>query len=236
MPRQIYPAVSLSKQKYDASRQMLCPGGFRFVAILLTISLSGALSPLALADTGSEPPHAQPHALNIVILEGEGALNNIRERDAREPIVQVQDENHKPVAGALVLFAVNDSGGGAGAAFNGLQTLSVTTGPDGIARAEGFLPNNVSGRYTLTVRATLLTMAASILIYQSNIISPLPGQTPQAASPASHGFGHTLAHSGLAQGIIAGVVVAGVAVLGATYSDGGGTNTKPGRGKVPPGQ
>ena len=32
--------------------------------------------------------------LNLVVLEGEGATNNIRQRTAREPIVQVQDENH----------------------------------------------------------------------------------------------------------------------------------------------
>lgn len=231
IPRQILRVVSTMRQKCDADRQMLFPIATRFVTVLLTISMSGALCPLALADTGSEPAHAQPHALNITILEGEGALNNIRERDAREPIVQVQDENHKPVAGALVLFAVNDSGGGAGAAFNGLHTLNVTTGPDGIAQAEGFLPNQTSGRYTLTVTATFLTMAASTVIYESNIIGPLSVQNAPAASPASHGFGHTLANSRLAQGILAGVIVAGVAVPAAIYNDGGGPNTKPGKGR-----
>ena len=30
-------------------------------------------------------------------VEGDGAINNIRQRTAREPIVQVEDENHKPV-------------------------------------------------------------------------------------------------------------------------------------------
>src|ERR1700712_3991708 len=49
---------------------------------------------------------AAPKALFITILEGEGELNDVRARTAREPIVQVEDENHKPVAGALVLFAI----------------------------------------------------------------------------------------------------------------------------------
>src|SRR4051812_20333682 len=30
--------------------------------------------------------------LNLVVIEGEGAVNNIRQRTAREPVVQVQDE------------------------------------------------------------------------------------------------------------------------------------------------
>ena len=42
--------------------------------------------------------------LNLVVLEGEGATNNIRQRTAREPIVRVEDENHRPVAGAIVVF------------------------------------------------------------------------------------------------------------------------------------
>ncbi len=50
--------------------------------------------------------------LNIVIIEGEGAINNIKQRTAREPVVQVEDENHKPVAGAAVIFALSDQGAG----------------------------------------------------------------------------------------------------------------------------
>jgi hypothetical protein len=41
---------------------------------------------------------APVHTLNLVIVEGDGVINNIRQRTAREPIVQVEDENHKPVA------------------------------------------------------------------------------------------------------------------------------------------
>ena len=56
-------------------------------------------------DLGPTQEAAPPApALRIVILEGEDVSNNIKERTAREPIVQVEDENHKPVAGAAVLF------------------------------------------------------------------------------------------------------------------------------------
>jgi hypothetical protein len=50
------------------------------------------------------------HRLNLVIVEGEGAINNIKLRTSRETIVQVEDENHKPVAGAVVAFLLPDRG------------------------------------------------------------------------------------------------------------------------------
>lgn len=63
----------------------------RFIAVFLAALLA---SPAAFAQ----------QALNLVIVEGEGAINNIRQRTARDPIVRVEDENHKPVAGAAVVF------------------------------------------------------------------------------------------------------------------------------------
>lgn len=68
----------------------------RFVSLLLAlwIPASAQVAPM----------------LNLVVLEGEGATNNIRQRTAREPIVQVEDENHKPVAGAIVVFTLPSNG------------------------------------------------------------------------------------------------------------------------------
>ena len=42
---------------------------------------------------------------NIVVVEGEGAINNISQRTAWETIVQVEDQNHKlaAVAGAAAM-------------------------------------------------------------------------------------------------------------------------------------
>jgi hypothetical protein len=48
--------------------------------------------------------------LSITIVEGEGAINNVRQRVNREPIVQVEDNNRKPVAGAVVVFLLPDQG------------------------------------------------------------------------------------------------------------------------------
>ncbi len=136
---------------------------------------------------------AGPQKLMITILEGDGALNNIRERDAREPIVQVTDENHKPVAGALILFTIHDAANGAGASFaGGASTLSVTTGPDGIAHATGLAPRG-SGSFTITVAASLgAVVAAEAVIHQSNLITANPGSSSSSGS----GTGRVLARVG----------------------------------------
>ena len=45
-------------------------------------------------------------SLKIVVIEGEGALNNIRSRTATQPVVEVRDENDRPVEGAEVVDGV----------------------------------------------------------------------------------------------------------------------------------
>ena len=42
---------------------------------------------------------ARGPVLNLVVEEGAGQINNIRQRTAREPVVQVEDENHKACGG-----------------------------------------------------------------------------------------------------------------------------------------
>jgi hypothetical protein len=158
------------------------------------------------------PDAGAPQKLMITILDGDGALNNIRQRDAREPIAQVTDENHKPVAGALVLFTIHGGPGGAGATFNGAQTLTVRTGSDGIARASGMQLTRSPGSFTISVSASVavaagvVVVASEVLIHQSNIIGALSTATASSsagsagsASSASGTAGSSTAatHSGL---------------------------------------
>jgi hypothetical protein len=110
-----------------------------------------------------------PKALNIVIVEGEGAINNVRQRVAREPIVQVQDENHKPVAGAIVVFLL-PSNGPSGTFTNGSNSLTVVTGPDGRARAIGLRPNAQNGSYQMRITASYKGLTASQTLNMSNAI------------------------------------------------------------------
>lgn len=108
-----------------------------------------------------------PTQLNIVIVEGEGAVNNLRQRVVREPIVRVEDQNHKPVAGAVVSFLL--PGNGAGGTFaNGAKLLTVTSDGNGQAVAKGLKANNLSGKYEIRVTASVGTLTAAVTIAQAN--------------------------------------------------------------------
>lgn len=114
---------------------------------------------------------AAPSKMFIQILDGEGALNDIRTRTAREPIVQIEDENHKPIAGALVVFTT--PGTGPSATFsNGLTSLQATTLSDGKAVASGFKPNGISGSYQIQVHATSGNLSSQSVINQTNVTPP----------------------------------------------------------------
>jgi hypothetical protein len=170
--------------------------------------------------------------LTIVIVEGDGAINNIRQRTAREPIVQVEDENHKPIAGAAVVFTL--PGQGAGGTFaGGAHSLSVVTDSQGRAVAHGFHPNNVQGQYQIHVTASNSGQTANADIGQTNTL---------AAGAAT-----TAAASGISGKLIAVIViVAAAAAAGGAYAathSGGGNSTaaaaaaitiSPGTGAVGP--
>jgi hypothetical protein len=138
--------------------------GLQWVAAGLCCLLVLSACPMA----GAQEAAAPAPKLVITILEGEGALNDIRQRTAREPIVEVQDENHKPVAGAAVLFSLPSSGPG-GAFANGAQTLSTLTDEAGHAAATGLRPNGVQGSYDIHVTVHYQGTTAETTIHQKNV-------------------------------------------------------------------
>ena len=148
------------------------------------------------------PGQAAPaRKLNIVIVEGEGAINNIRQRVAREPIVQVEDENRRPVAGAAVTFFLPNQGP-SGVFANGSRTLTVTTDSQGQAVARGIQPNNIQGKFEIRVSASHQGQTASATIGQTNLLT---------AAAAGAGAG-----AGISAKVIAILAVAGAAVAGGT--------------------
>ena len=108
-----------------------------------------------------------PPVLNIVIVEGEGAINNVKQRVNRDPIVQVEDENHRPIAGAAVVFFLPDQGP-SGSFVNGSRTLTVTTDAQGRAVATGIRPNNTNGPFQIRVTASFQGATAAAVINQTN--------------------------------------------------------------------
>jgi hypothetical protein len=153
--------------------------------------------------------------LNLIVVEGEGAINNIRQRTARETIVQVEDENHKPVAGAVVVFTLPSQGAG-GTFANGAQTLTVMTDAQGRAVAQGLRVNRVAGRWQMRVNASLGNRTGTVTVTQSNVAAAAAG-----AGAAGAAAGISL------KTIVIIVAVAGAAAAGGTVAAtrGGGGNT-----------
>jgi hypothetical protein len=197
----------------------------RLVA-LLAIALLVLEPALPLGAQETAPP---PKSLQIVILDDEAPLNNISERTAREPIVQVQDENHKPLAGAAVLFAIHPAAGGAGAAFaNGASNLTVLTNSNGVARASGLVMNQVKGTWQLQITASKDGLTTSTTINETNVIPNATPANPHPTKPPMHFLGM---HGAT---LIAGlaVVAAIVAVVAVQQTSSSSTNISTGGSTV----
>jgi hypothetical protein len=117
--------------------------------------------------------------LNLVVVEGEGATNNIRQRTARAPVVQVEDENHKPIAGAIVVFTLPSNGAG-GAFANGARTLTMVSDSKGQAVANGFRPNGLKGQFKIHVNASFQGLTATMSINQTNAALTATGAVASA--------------------------------------------------------
>jgi hypothetical protein len=176
-------------------------GGCASAVILLLINM------IPLPARAQDPAQAQAK-LNIVIVEGEGAINNVKDRVSREPIVQVEDENHKPVAGAAVIFSLPNNGP-SGVFANGSRTLTLTSDAQGRASALGIRRNNVSGQMVIRVTASFGGATASAVITQNNV-----------AATTSVGLGTT-------GKILLILGLAGGAAAGAVYATRGGSSNTP---------
>jgi hypothetical protein len=199
---------------------------YRFLAVVMAAttavacSTGGAQTPSSAAVGGPD----QPKTLFITILEGEGALNDIRARTAREPIVEVDDENHKPVAGALVLFSLDNGGGSPYATFAGSPTYSVETDTAGRATARGFQITQRKGKYNIRVHATKSQAQAEAVIAESNIAMMVSSEgSSRPAAAVSHKSLKWVLGSVAVGGVIAGIVIATRQSSTTTISPGTGT-------------
>jgi hypothetical protein len=199
---------------------------YRFLAAVMAAITAlgcpagGAQTPSSAAVGGAD----QPKTLFITILEGEGALNDIRARTAREPIVEVDDENHKPVAGALVLFSLDDGGGSPYATFAGSPTYSVETDAAGRATGRGFQITQRKGRYNIRVHATKGQAQAGAVIAETNIATLVSSEgSSRPVAGASHKTLKWVLGSVAVGGVITGIVIATRQSSPTTISTGTGT-------------
>jgi len=136
----------------------------------LSVSTVAIFSLLAASGNG------QTEAIRVLVQEGEGAINNIKEHRAKDPVVQVLHEDGEPAVGATVTFQLPDNGP-SGTFGDDSRMVNVQTDEMGQAVGRGLHPNRTAGRFQIRVTASYHGQTVSTAITQIN------------AEPASAGGG-----------------------------------------------
>jgi hypothetical protein len=138
---------------------------FSTISFLLIAALILSANPAPLsAQQDSAPP------FRIVVLEGEGAINNIHQVVNRAVSVEVDDANHNPLAGVSVTFFLPNDGP-SGLFPNGSRILTVFTDEKGIATSRAIHFNNQIGIMPIRVVASLFSQNVNASINQTNVAS-----------------------------------------------------------------
>ena len=172
-----------------------------FWIIGLCILVSHPLVPPALAQN-------LPSRIELVVVEGEGAVHRPGQHSAGKLVVRVEDDDHRPLAGASVVFALPISGA-SGEFGNGSTNLTAVTDKDGLAVAYGMRANQIAGKLLIYVTTSYRGLRAKALINQAIEGSPTSAKTPDMRSQKSGGKWKwvalgVLAASGAAGGVYFG--------------------------------
>lgn len=135
----------------DRLRARWAPMATQILAVLLSV----ALSPSAIT------------VPRIEVIEGDGAINNIRLHRAKEPVVRVVDQDDHPIPNVAVTFLL-PSQGASGAFADGKNSLTIMTDDDGRAVGHGLRPNGTAGQFQIRVTTSFEGQAATANILQTN--------------------------------------------------------------------
>jgi len=180
-----------------------------FLPLALCFLLIVNWLPVAVAQT-------LPARIDIVVVQGEGATTTVRQRVSQDPAVRVEDDDHHPVTGAAVVFALPVSGT-SGEFANGSKTLTLVTDKNGLAEAHGLKTNEVPGKLQIYVTASFHTLRARTLINQN--VEAAPGakvRNPDLQTSKS---------GGKWKWILLGVAAAGGAGAGVYFGTRGGSSS-----------
>ncbi len=162
-----------------------------------------------------QPGDPEPKGpLQIVVIEGQDAVNIIKKKTAVSPVIEVRDGKNTPIAGAAVTFTAPEDG--ASVTFsNGERTISVITDGTGRATVEVLKPLNV-GPFQLTVASTFRSLSASTTIPMTNA---LKADTATTGASKSGGLSPTTI------GILVGVAAAAAIGIGVGLGHHGSTTS-----------
>jgi hypothetical protein len=123
---------------------------------------------LALCHLVAVQPILGQQGLRIEVVEGSGAKNTVQQIAARPISVRVEDAGGRPVIDAAVTFT-SPQQGPSGEFSNDLRTLSVTTDSRGIATADRYHPNALTGTYNIEIKAEFGGQTATAIVPQQNV-------------------------------------------------------------------
>ena len=168
------------------------------LGLCFMISFDG-LSPAAIAQD-------LPARIDILIVAGDGAASPVRQRVTQDPAVRIEDDDHRPVEGVPVVFALPVSGT-SGEFANGAKTLAVITDKAGLATAHGLRTNEVPGTLQIYVTASFHGLRARTLINQ--IVEGVPGSQGRVQHPSRSG--------GKLKWVLLGIAAAGGVAAGVYF-------------------
>ena len=170
----------------------------------------------------AQQPANSTSAITIQIVEGQGAINNVKRGTAFDPVIEVHDQQGNPVAGASVVFTLPAVG--PSASFpDGSKTQMTRTDESGRATARGMRPNGTPGEFDIRVKVSYGGQSASSTFTQTNA-------APAAAEKSSAKKWVVLI------GIAGGAAAAGmVATRGGSAARSTTTAADPATGSVTPG-
>lgn len=186
-----------------------------FLAVLLSLpSNLGAQQPTA----PQQQPIALPtvQTLKVLPLAGNGASNDLALGIMAPLVVQVLDQNSRPVDGAQVVFRFPLRG--PSAVFPNQQTSQTArTNADGQAAAVGWVANKEVGSFQIQVSASRGNELGSAIITMTNATRVAPEQQTKHKSKWSSKW--------VKIGIIAGAAGIAAGVVLATRGGGGSGNS-----------
>jgi len=124
--------------------------------------------PAAAAPAQPVPQPPVEQSLKILVLAGNGELNDLERRVMAPLVVQVLDQNDRPVEGAQVVFRFPLNG--PGATFpGGKPSLTVRTNGNGQAPALNWMANGQVGTFQVHVNASYGNQIGEMTFPMSNV-------------------------------------------------------------------
>jgi hypothetical protein len=130
----------------------------------------GAHTAIALLLAATVAAGADQRPLQVNVLEGDGAFNDIRKGIAHSPVVEIKDEAGRAVENAKVVFQLPEMGAG-GTFLDGSRTFVATSDAQGRAAAPGLKPNKVEGAFAIIVNASKDGSVGRAEVRESNTLA-----------------------------------------------------------------